>query len=164
MKLPHRGGNTSGGLVLDTGRRVRRRRAADCRSVTKADGQHDLRRCQGHAKTLLWQIAQGEVAHRPGRIDPRVLKRRRHRDELRQDSRATLRAEFLNNRRVPYFDSALRVWHLFATPLMYAGGCVRYGGWMARLLSCASKSCWTGRSGKPFWPEGSAGWLAVKAG
>ena len=32
-----------------------------------------------HCLTLLWHISQCEVANRPGRIEPRVLKRRRHR-------------------------------------------------------------------------------------
>jgi hypothetical protein len=44
-------------------------------------------------KTLLRQIAQCEVANRPGRIEPRVLKRRRHRYKLMQEPRAVLRAK-----------------------------------------------------------------------
>ena len=50
-----------------------------------------------HAKTWLWQIAQCEVANRPGRIEPRVLKRRRHRYKLMQQPRDELRAELLNS-------------------------------------------------------------------
>jgi len=43
-------------------------------------------------RTLLWQISQCEVANRPGRVEPRVLKRRRHRYKLMQEPRATLKA------------------------------------------------------------------------
>ena len=46
--------------------------------------------------TLLEHIAGGEVANRPGRLEPRVLKRRRHRYALMQKPRATLRAELRN--------------------------------------------------------------------
>jgi putative transposase len=42
---------------------------------------------------LLSQIAANEVANRPGRIEPRVLKRRRHRYPLMTRSRAQLRRE-----------------------------------------------------------------------
>jgi len=45
---------------------------------------------------LLVRIASHEVANRPGRIEPRVLKRRRHRYPLMQRSRTQLRAELLN--------------------------------------------------------------------
>lgn len=41
---------------------------------------------------LLEQIAANEVANRPGRIEPRVLKRRRHRYPLMQRPREVLRA------------------------------------------------------------------------
>jgi len=43
--------------------------------------------------TLLAHIAANEVANRPGRIEPRVLKRRRHRYPLMQRPRTQLRAE-----------------------------------------------------------------------
>jgi putative transposase len=43
--------------------------------------------------TLLAHIAAHEVANRPGRIEPRVLKRRRHRYPLMQRPRAELQAE-----------------------------------------------------------------------
>jgi hypothetical protein len=43
--------------------------------------------------TLLARIASHEVANRPGRIEPRVLKRRRHRYPLMQRPRAELQAE-----------------------------------------------------------------------
>jgi hypothetical protein len=42
---------------------------------------------------ILARIAANEVADRPGRIEPRVLKRRRHRYPLMQQPRAQLRAE-----------------------------------------------------------------------
>jgi putative transposase len=45
-----------------------------------------------HCQTMLAQIAQCEVANRPGRIEPRELKRRRHGYKLMQEPRATLRA------------------------------------------------------------------------
>ena len=43
--------------------------------------------------TLLHQIALQEVANRPGRIEPRVLKRRRHRYPLMQKPRCRLKRE-----------------------------------------------------------------------
>ena len=43
--------------------------------------------------TMLAHIAANEVANRPGRIEPRVLKRRRHRYPLMQRPRDELRAE-----------------------------------------------------------------------
>jgi putative transposase len=42
---------------------------------------------------MLRQIAACEVANRPGRLEPRVLKRRRHRDKLMQKPRHELRRE-----------------------------------------------------------------------
>ena len=51
-----------------------------------ADDQF-LARC----RTMLARIAQCEVANRPGRIEPRELKRRRHGYKLMQEPRATLR-------------------------------------------------------------------------
>ena len=44
-------------------------------------------------RLALERIAANEVANRPGRIEPRVLKRRRHRYPLMQDSRQELRRE-----------------------------------------------------------------------
>ena len=49
--------------------------------------------------TMLARIASCEVANRPGRIEPRVLKRRRHRYPLMQRPRKQLRQE-LQNRNV----------------------------------------------------------------
>ena len=46
-----------------------------------------------HCQTMLCQISGCEVANRPGRLEPRVLKRRRHRYKLMQQPRAVLRAQ-----------------------------------------------------------------------
>ena len=46
-----------------------------------------------HCLTMLRQIAACEVANRPGRLEPRVLKRRRHGYKLMQKPRRMLRAE-----------------------------------------------------------------------
>lgn len=46
---------------------------------------------------LLSQIARCEVANRPGRLEPRVLKRRRHGYKLMQKPREVLRRELRNN-------------------------------------------------------------------
>jgi len=46
-----------------------------------------------HCLTMLRQIAACQVANRPGRLEPRVLKRRRHGYKLMQKPRETLRAE-----------------------------------------------------------------------
>jgi putative transposase len=51
----------------------------------------------GHCLTMLRQIAACEVANRRGRLEPRVLKRRRHGYKLMQKPRATLRAELRNH-------------------------------------------------------------------
>jgi putative transposase len=47
-------------------------------------------------RLLLAHIAAHEVANRPGRIEPRVLKRRRHRYSLMRRPRAQLQAELRN--------------------------------------------------------------------
>ena len=49
-----------------------------------------------HCLKLLSQIASCEVANRPGRIEPRVLKRRRHGYKLMQQPRAVLKAQLQN--------------------------------------------------------------------
>ena len=46
-----------------------------------------------HCLKLLAQIATCEVANRPGRLEPRVLKRRRHGYKLMQQPRAVLKAQ-----------------------------------------------------------------------
>jgi hypothetical protein len=60
-----------------------------CQSIT-AD------RIEAHCRQLLEQIAECEVANRPGRIEPRVLKRRRHGYKLMQQPRSVLRAQLTN--------------------------------------------------------------------
>ena len=52
---------------------------------------------EARCRQLLKQIAECEVANRPGRIEPRVLKRRRHGYQLMQQPRATLRQQLLND-------------------------------------------------------------------
>ena len=49
-----------------------------------------------HCLTMLSKIAECEVANRPGRIEPRVLKRRRHGYKLMQQPRAVLKALLQN--------------------------------------------------------------------
>lgn len=51
---------------------------------------------QMRCRTLLAQIAHCPVANRPGRIEPRQLKRRRHSYKLMQQPRATLRAQLID--------------------------------------------------------------------
>lgn len=48
-----------------------------------------------HCLLLLQHIARCEVGHRPGRFEPRVLKRRRHHYPLMQKPRPVLKAELL---------------------------------------------------------------------
>ena len=43
--------------------------------------------------TLLGKIAECDVAHRPGRLEPRVLKRRRHGDKPMQQPRNVLKKQ-----------------------------------------------------------------------
>jgi len=63
-----------------------------------------------HCHTMLRHIAAREVANRPGRLEPRVLKRRKHGDRLMQQPRETLRAELPNHCTQNRFgrDSAIR--------------------------------------------------------
>jgi len=49
-----------------------------------------------HCLLLLEQIAHCEVGHRPGRFEPRVLKRRRHHYPLMQQPRHILKAQLLS--------------------------------------------------------------------
>ena len=53
-------------------------------------------RLQSYCRRLLSQIAECEVANRPGRLEPRVLKRRRHGYKLMQQPRCVLRAKLQN--------------------------------------------------------------------
>lgn len=55
----------------------------------------DADQVQAYCRRMLKQIAECEVANRPGRIEPRVLKRRRHGYKLMQEPREVLRAELL---------------------------------------------------------------------
>ena len=48
---------------------------------------------------MFQQIAACEVANRPGRFEPRVLKRRRHGDKLTQQPRAVLKTQLQNANR-----------------------------------------------------------------
>ena len=52
---------------------------------------------EDYLRRMLRQIAHCEVADRPGRLEPRVLKRRRQRYQLMQQPRDVLRAELLRN-------------------------------------------------------------------
>jgi len=52
---------------------------------------------EAYCLTLLSHIAACEVANRPGRLEPRVLKRRRHGYKLMQAPRHVLRAKLLND-------------------------------------------------------------------
>jgi hypothetical protein len=45
-----------------------------------------------HSLALLSRIAERLVANRPGRIEPRILKRRRHNDKLMQQPRHVLKS------------------------------------------------------------------------
>lgn len=53
-------------------------------------------RLENHCRQLLTQIASCEVGNRPGRLEPRVLKRRRHGYKLMQKPRSVLRAKLRN--------------------------------------------------------------------
>jgi putative transposase len=58
-----------------------------------SSGLVDASRLQAYLQTMLKQIAACEVANRPGRLEPRVLKRRRHGYKLMQKPRNQLRTE-----------------------------------------------------------------------
>lgn len=58
-----------------------------------SSGQVCLTALNGYLLTMLKQIAHCEVANRPGRIEPRVLKRRRHGYKLMMKPRNHLRRE-----------------------------------------------------------------------
>jgi hypothetical protein len=61
-----------------------------------AGGQPSAAGWEDYCLRMLAQIASCEVANRPGRLEPRVLKRRRHGYKLMQEPRAALRAKQLN--------------------------------------------------------------------
>jgi len=52
---------------------------------------------EAYCRAMLCQIAQCEVANRPGRVEPRVIKRRRHGYKLMQEPRHVLKAKLLND-------------------------------------------------------------------
>lgn len=56
-------------------------------------GLFDASSLSSHVATLLAQIASCELGNRPGRLEPRVLKRRRHRYKLMQQPRHILRSK-----------------------------------------------------------------------
>lgn len=57
----------------------------------------EVDRVELHCRELLSRIASCEVANRPGRLEPRVLKRRRHHYKLMQEPRNVLRARIENH-------------------------------------------------------------------
>jgi hypothetical protein len=57
--------------------------------------QVPTKQLENYCRVLLKQISTCQVADRPGRIEPRVLKRRRHGYKLMQQPRAILRAKLL---------------------------------------------------------------------
>ena len=58
---------------------------------------HSTRQAEAECLQLLKHLAECEVANRPGRFEPRVIKRRRHRYKLMQEPRAELKAKILMN-------------------------------------------------------------------
>jgi putative transposase len=66
------------------------------RWMLAACGANAADRLERHCRQLLAQIAECEVANRPGRLEPRVLKRRRHGYKLMQEPRSVLRAKLRN--------------------------------------------------------------------
>jgi putative transposase len=65
--------------------------------MTHSGHLHSMRQAEDECLQLLKHIAECEVANRPGRFEPRVIKRRRHQYKLMQESRADLKAKILNN-------------------------------------------------------------------
>ena len=59
-------------------------------------GLLDKSTLEDYVLIMLKHIAACEVANRPGRLEPRVLKRRRHGYPLMQEPREVLRAELRN--------------------------------------------------------------------
>jgi len=90
---------TSAAAALLYGKQPRRISfTGTCQYVLSAWTTLSAGRCPGvdtptFCKTLLRHIASCQVADRPGRIEPRVIKRRRHRYPLMQKPRAELKAE-----------------------------------------------------------------------
>ena len=61
-------------------------------------GQVSSAELESYLLTMLKQIAHCEVANRPGRLEPRVLKRRRHGYKLMMKPRKELRRELREHR------------------------------------------------------------------
>ncbi len=57
-------------------------------------------RAEAYCRQLLKHIAECEVANRPGRLEPRVLKRRRHGYKLMQEPRDVLKKRLMNGNAV----------------------------------------------------------------
>jgi putative transposase len=57
-----------------------------------------MEQLESFCRTLLAQIATCEVANRPGRLEPRVLKRRRHGYKLMQQSRSELKRQLMEGK------------------------------------------------------------------
>jgi len=70
---------------------------------------------EDYSRKLLEQIAECEVANRPGRLEPRVVKRRPKPYKLMQKPRNELRRELRKRCTWKYLqhDSAIRPWHLY---------------------------------------------------
>ena len=56
----------------------------------------DPKQAEASYRRMLKQISECQVANRPGRFEPRVIKRRRHGDKLMQESRAKLKEKIRN--------------------------------------------------------------------
>ncbi len=69
---------------------------ASCRAAVAQIATCRLQDGLTYCQTLLSRIASCEVADRPGRIEPRVIKRRRHRYRLMRKPRTELKAELQN--------------------------------------------------------------------
>jgi putative transposase len=65
--------------------------------MTRSGNLHSARQAEAECLQLLKRIAECEVANRPGRFEPRVIKRRRHHYKLMQEPRADLKAKILKN-------------------------------------------------------------------
>ena len=65
--------------------------------MTHSGHLHSTRQTETECLQLLKHIAECEVANRPGRFEPRVIKRRRHHYKLMQEPRADLKAKALKN-------------------------------------------------------------------
>jgi hypothetical protein len=63
--------------------------------MLRACEQMSSQRCEHEARLLLKQISECRVANRPGRIEPRVIKRRQNQYDLMKEPRAVLRARLL---------------------------------------------------------------------